>query len=264
LVGDQDFRTQRILDMHAAPEALLDVRLANLLHALVGAIEDDLDTAVLDPGLEEQITQSHAAPARISDQALKEIRVVAAALEAGVDLDLVEAFQLRERHFDRPLDHAGDAQPIALFRNLRLAVMLDDVEVADRRVKALDVAGIEKVNRPRRHGRRRESFGDVRERHEHLVLRERKLRPERHPRRRRQPAGYEAAPQKVSPCEALLRRHHSSPFVAFFRFASRGRDRLRRLRLAPRAAASPAALARPASSSGLPDTRRRPPALAYL
>src|SRR5690606_17031242 len=115
----------------------------DLLDALVRTVENDLDAAVLHAGLGEQIAQSYAAPARIPDQTVKDVRIVSAAFETGVDLDLLAALQLRQRHFDRPLDHPGDAQPIRVLGDLGLVVVMNDVEIANRRVEGFDMARVE-------------------------------------------------------------------------------------------------------------------------
>src|SRR5690606_39355982 len=91
LVRDEHFGTQRVVDMHASREVLLDLSAPDLLHALVRAVEDDLDSAILHAGLGAQVAQSHASPARITDQALEEVRIFAAAVEAVVALDLLAA-----------------------------------------------------------------------------------------------------------------------------------------------------------------------------
>src|SRR5690606_41612766 len=105
LVGDEHLGTQRVVDVHASREVLLDLNVSDLLDALVRTVENDLDAAVLHAGLGEQIAQSYAAPARIPDQTVKDVRIVSAAFETGVDLDLLAALPLRHPHFDRPLDH---------------------------------------------------------------------------------------------------------------------------------------------------------------
>src|SRR5690606_27156429 len=146
---------------------------------------------------------------------VKDVRIVSAAFETGVDLDLLAALQLRQRHFDRPLDHPGDAQPIRVLGDLGLVVVMNDVEIANRRVEGFDMARVEEVDGSGCDGRRHEAFRNVGERYEHLVLGEREPGPERHPRRRRQSSGREAALQEVSTVQVVFRRHDSSPFVLF-------------------------------------------------
>ena len=95
---------------------------------------------------------------------------IAAALETGVYFDFWPGLQLRQREFHRTVHHAGDAQPVVLLADLRLVVMLNNVEIVHRRIERVDVARIEEVDPARHHGRRRKRLGHVGEWNDFLPL----------------------------------------------------------------------------------------------
>src|SRR5690606_11539756 len=80
-----------------------------------------------------------------------------------------------------------------------------------RRVEAIYVARVEEMKAARGHRRRDETLRHVRERDEHLVLGERELRPERHPRDRRDAAGDGAPFEKLPSAEHRFVHHRDPP-----------------------------------------------------
>ena len=177
LPGEQVRRTHRVFDRHAAGISLLDFAPANLLHADIGAEENDFLGAFAHAGFIEQGGQGTAAPVGVADEAVEQAGAVAAAFKTRLQVNRAAAHQLGQGQFEFPLHHAGYAQKVAVVVNLGLAVMLDDVEVLVGGDVGSDLPGVLIMGGAGAFSPHLERLGHIGEGHEALALGECRQRP---------------------------------------------------------------------------------------
>ena len=207
LVGNHDFGAHRIVDVHASTKCLLDIDISNVLVALVGAVKHDFDAVVLQTGMLQQVAEADAAPLRIADQAMIEILAIAAAFEPGINFKFVHGLDVAQCDFERVVHQTGKLQSIAVHIDIRLAVVLNDVEVIVRRIERVDVTRVDKVDRARRFRCNRVVFRDISKWHELLTLSQGEFRPERHTGGCRQTSQHNPRLQNLATIQLTLVRH---------------------------------------------------------
>ena len=128
----------RIGHRQTSGEGLLNFRLPDFLDADVAAEKHDFLPFRLNTGRLKQISEPHAAPVRVANQALKNPeRSIAATLEARIEIKLRHSLQVREGVFDGIIHQTRDLQTVARQIKLRLTVVLDHIKILVVCVKAV-------------------------------------------------------------------------------------------------------------------------------
>jgi hypothetical protein len=168
---------------------------------VIGAEEDDLARAGLEPGPVEHLAHRDAGPAAVTRQTVQR-PAVARAFEAEHQLAAGQPAQLVERQAQGPIDEPGHAQAIGAAVEGGVSVVLRREELVPRRQRAVDVADVDDaaVRRPLEDN----LVGQVGEGYHRLALGQRRERPFGDPEHA-EPRQGQAALEHVAP--ARLCRH---------------------------------------------------------